>query len=86
MPATALLNRLLEPVGSAIGPEGAKQLLGIRADAETQRRVDELADRANEGTITPEERSEYEALIATATVIGILQARARVVLSEQSRD
>jgi hypothetical protein len=80
----ALLDRILDPVGDALGPEAARRLLGLRADAETQRKVDELADRCNEGTLSNEERSEYEALVAAATVLGVLQAKARVVLQTNS--
>ena len=70
MPSTtALLDRLLDPVGNALTPEAARRL------------VDELAERANQGTLTQEERSEYEALIAAGTVIGVLQAKARAVLA-----
>ncbi len=78
-----LLDRLLDPVGKALGPEAARRLLGLRADQETQRQVDELAERANEGTLDDQGRSEYEALVAAATVIGVLQAKARLVLAGQ---
>jgi hypothetical protein len=74
------LDRVLDPVGSALGPEAAQRLIALRANPEVQQRVDELAERANEGEITPEERSEYEALITAATIVGILQAKARALL------
>lgn len=79
-----LLDRLLDPVGRALGPDAAHRLLGLRADPDTQRQVDELAQRANEGTLDAQERSEYEALVAAATVIGVLQGKARTVLAGQA--
>jgi hypothetical protein len=79
--ATTILDRVLEPVGAALGPETARRIIGLRPDAEAQRRIDELADRANEGTLTQDERGEYEALIAAATVVRLLQAKARAVLA-----
>jgi len=84
--STQLLDRLLDPIGRARGPEGAQRVLALRADAEAQCRIDELADRANEGTLTLEERSEYESLLAAATVIGVLQAKARAVLAGRKTD
>jgi hypothetical protein len=41
-----------------------------------------LADRCNEGLLTPEERAEYESLVAVASVIALLQAKARAALSD----
>jgi hypothetical protein len=50
---------------------------GFRADLETQRRIDELADKCNEGTLTPEERVEYQEFISLFNILTLLQARAR---------
>lgn len=79
---TALLDRLLDPVSSALSFDSARKLVGLRADAEIQQRVDALAQGANDGTLNSEERSEYEALVAAATVIGVLQAKARAMLDD----
>jgi len=78
------LDRLLEPVGNALSPEAARKLIALKADNDAQARIDELAERSNEGRLTPEERSEYETLIAAATVVGVLQAKARAVLAASS--
>ena len=80
-PIAEVLNRLLEPVGKALSPDAARRLLALRADPETQNRIDELASRCNEGTLTPEERGEYETLVAAGEMIAVLQAKARVALS-----
>jgi hypothetical protein len=44
--------------------------------------VEELAEKCNEGQLTPDERAEYEAYVQASTVIGILQAKARRVLAQ----
>jgi hypothetical protein len=72
---------MLEPVGRALTPEAARRLVAIKSDDETQARIDALADGANEGTLTSDERVEYESLIAAAGVVSLLQAKARSVLS-----
>jgi transcriptional regulator with XRE-family HTH domain len=45
-------------------------------------RVDELAEKCNEGQLTSEERNEYEAYVQASTLIGILQAKARRILRQ----
>jgi hypothetical protein len=57
-------------------------LLSLRADDRTQHRVEELADRNTEGLLTPEERAEYENMVAAAALINVLQAQARAKLAE----
>jgi uncharacterized protein YnzC (UPF0291/DUF896 family) len=42
-----------------------------------QRRIDMLAERANEGVLTADESAEYEALINAADFISILKLKAR---------
>ena len=71
------LDRWLDPVGRALNPDAARQLLDLRADDDTQRRVEELADRNTEGQLTEDERSEYQALVAASELVAVLQAKAR---------
>jgi hypothetical protein len=78
---TAVLDRLLDPVGRSLNAEVARRLVGLRADPEAQGRMDELADRCNEGRLTSDERAEYEAYVAAANAIAVLQAKARAVLA-----
>ena len=45
-----------------------------------QERIDALAERANEGTLSANERSEYESLVNAADFISILKLKARLYL------
>lgn len=74
---TALLDRLLDPVASCFTPRIARRLVSLRADEATQKRLDKLADKANEGELTDAERDEYEVYVHAIDFIGILQAKAR---------
>ena len=47
-----------------------------------QGRIEELADKCTEGSLTPEERDEYEAMIRVGNFVAILQAKARRLLAE----
>jgi len=49
----------------------------LRIDSSVQERIDRLAERANDGTLSDDERLEYEALINTADFISILKLKAR---------
>jgi hypothetical protein len=84
IPPTEVLDRLLEPVGRCLSPRAARRLVGLRADDTAQKRVQELAEKCNEGTLSDAERSEYEAYIMAANVVAILQAKARARLNHDS--
>jgi hypothetical protein len=58
----------------------ARWLLELRADSVLQARFDELADKNTEGIITDEELTEYDEYLQAASVIAVLQAKARSVL------
>src|SRR5258708_5195527 len=62
-----VLDRFLDPVGSFLTPEVAKRLVGFRADAKTQARLDKLADKCREGRLSDKERAEYDTYL---TAIG----------------
>jgi hypothetical protein len=80
--SSTFLDRLLEPVGRSITPDLARELVALRADPALQDHIDELAERCNEGTLSPEERAEYERLVGAIHLIGILQRKARRVLND----
>lgn len=79
--ATRVLDRLLDPVGRCLSRRAARELAGLRADDEAQAHVRQLAEKCNEGTLSTEERAEYEACVMAANVVAILQAKARARLS-----
>jgi hypothetical protein len=76
----SILKEVLELVGKCLTPESAKAVLDFRLTSTAQARLDELADKNAEGTLTPEERREYEAQVGAIEITSILQARARRLL------
>jgi hypothetical protein len=72
-----LFAESLAPVENCLNVESARALLALPPNARVQARVDELAERCNEGQLSNEERSEYEALIWADHFLGVLQAKAR---------
>ena len=83
MSTVGILERLIDPLTECLTPEAAQKIAALRTDAETQARLDELAEKANEGTLTDEERADYEKFRATFHVVTILQSRARRLLKER---
>jgi hypothetical protein len=75
---------MVEPIGRVLTPESAAEILNVRADDETQRRIDELADKCNDGTLTEEESSEYQEFIAMFKFLTVLQARARMIVDARN--
>ncbi|WP_165226175.1 hypothetical protein [Aquisphaera insulae] len=75
--AARFLDRILDPLASALNREAAQSLLDTSPDSEVQARVAILAGRANEGLLTSEERDEYLSYIEAADMLAILKLKAR---------
>lgn len=61
--------------------EVAQRIADLRAPEEVQQRLDELADKSSEGTLSAEEKSEYETWVRALNFLGVLQAKARRVVA-----
>jgi hypothetical protein len=85
MSTTEILEQALDPFVKCLTPEAARKLVALRADPAAQSRLDELADRANEGLLTAEERAEYEKFRAVFHMITLLQSKARRLLNGHGR-
>lgn len=79
-PTFGVLDRLFDPVRDVLTPEVARAIVELRADAVTQARLDDLAERHHEGQLSSEELAEYQSLVNGINVVSVLQAKARSVL------
>ena len=77
MSVGTVLDDMLEPLSRCLDDESARRVLDFQVSPSVQDRVDMLAERANEGQLTDDERAEYEALINAADFISILKLKAR---------
>lgn len=75
-----LIDRLVEPFAECLTRESAAKVIALRADDSLQCRVDELADKANAGTLTPDECAEYDRILAAFHFVTVMQARAHRLL------
>jgi hypothetical protein len=80
MPSASIHNTIEEvlgAVGDCFDAPSAEALLRLRAPAQSQARIEELAGRCTEGQLSEAEREEYETLVRVGNFIAILQCRAR---------
>lgn len=84
MSVTTYLDRFLDPVTAAFTPEMAQAVVGLRADAEMQDRIEVLRNKANEGTLTPAEEAEYKEFVEAVDIISIIQSKAHKYLAKRS--
>lgn len=81
MSTTEVFEQALDPFVECLTPEAARRIVALRADPADQARLDELAERANEGVLTPDERAEYEKFRAVFHMITLMQSKARRLLN-----
>jgi hypothetical protein len=82
--ATDLLTTYLEPLAEDLTPQQAKKILSIKPTDRLVNRVQDLAERANSGTLSEQERAEYEYYVDVDDAIGMLKAKARNLLGSAS--
>lgn len=75
------MDRLLDPVTRCFTADVARRLADIRPDPDTQARIDELAEKAHEGTLASAEQAEYQGYVEAIDIVSILQAKARKLLT-----
>jgi hypothetical protein len=78
------LDGLLESLSRCLDAESARRIVAMRVAGQVQERIDQLAEEANQGTLSDDDCSEYEALINAADFISILKLKARNQLQAES--
>jgi hypothetical protein len=85
MSAATVLDGLLEPLSRCLDAESARRVVELRVAVPVQERIDTLAERANQGSLTDDERVEYEALVNATDFISILKLKARQRLAPHNK-
>jgi F420-dependent methylenetetrahydromethanopterin dehydrogenase len=76
-----VLDEILEPVTRAFSRDVAEALVKIRATPLVQQRISDLAEKCNEGRLTPEEQAQYESYVNALDFVSLLQLKARAWLA-----
>jgi hypothetical protein len=82
--AAKLLGSIMAPLGKALTPSAAREILGLRADERARRRIKRLAAKCDRGTLTPEERAEYQVFVEVGDLVALLQSKARRFLAKHA--
>jgi len=80
MPAvtdSVAFHRGADPLLRILTPEQAREIVDYHADEELQMRIEELAEKANEGELSADERAEYEGYVKANRFAAVLQAGVR---------
>ncbi len=70
------LDDLMSPVAACLDTRSLEALVELRAEPAAAARMEELAQKANEGLLTEGEQSEYESCVMFVNSLGILQSKA----------
>ena len=79
-----IFSRVIDPSNPTLSADGAKAFLQLSFSQRDHARMAELAERSNKGTLTDEERREYEGYVFVGDVLAMLKSKARLSLARRS--
>jgi hypothetical protein len=84
MATVSALDRFLDPVTACFTPQVAERVAALRLEPELTARIEQLAQKANEGALTSDEEDEYKDYVEGGDMLALLQAKARRFLKQHS--
>lgn len=78
----AILRRVIYPEAPALPPDAARAFLAFDLEPNDQRRMQELAEKAQQGRLSEAERLEAESYNQAGHILALLQAWARRSLKQ----
>jgi len=73
----ALFGRLIKAKDGTLSPDLARYLLTLGFDEDDQARMRNLAQRNQEGALSPEERQQLDSYVKAGHLLALLQSKAR---------
>ncbi len=80
----SVLERVLRPAEGDVPAEFARKLLSLGFEDQDRQRYRELSDKAQDGSLTPDEQIELDDLLTANDVLAILHAKAAISLNRPS--
>jgi hypothetical protein len=77
-----ILNQVVGPKKADLSPEAARSFLGFRFDSVTTRRIRQLLQKNNRGTISAAERLTLEKYLRVGQLLDLLHAKAKLSLQK----
>ena len=75
-----ILVRTIKPDEGGLSTEAARAILDFKLSQEDRDRVNQLAAKAREGTLTTDERSELDEYERITALLELMQSKARLSL------
>ena len=82
----AIWARLMLAHRGDLSPEAAEYLLSIGFEESDRRRMLQLADGSESGTLTENEQEEFDSYLHVGNLLAVMQSRAKVVLRRKPRN
>jgi hypothetical protein len=76
----SVIEEFLSPVLAALTPEVAERLLDYRLSPQFEAHINELAEKANEGTLSEKEREEYAQIVEAIDLVSIFKLKVKSAL------
>ena len=73
----AIWSRLMDAGNASFGPEAAREFLQIGFSPQDKDRMRELSERSNDGTLTSQERAEFENYVRVSHFLALMHLKAR---------
>ena len=80
---SSILESYFEPVTPFLTREMAQAIINRKPDPRLIARVAELGEKAADGTLSDEERTEYKELVDAGDLISLLKSKAHRFLAEK---
>ena len=77
-----ILEHVVSPVKGGMDPHAARAILDLKFDKDATKRIRQLLQKNNRGTIAADERITLEKFLRVGKFIDLLQAKARLSLKE----
>ena len=77
-----ILARMINPEQSGMSAEAAREILEFKLPPSDRDRVNELAAKAREGTLSADERAELDEYERVTAMIELMQSKARLSLKQ----
>jgi hypothetical protein len=85
MATASAIDRFLDPLTGCFTPQVAERIVALRLDPELSARIEYLAQKANDGTITADEDDEYKDYVEGGDMLALIQAKARRLLKQHGQ-
>lgn len=82
----AIWARLMQAQSVELPSEAAEFLLAIDFEKGDQRRMQQLAERSQAGTLTAEEQTEFDGYLHVGNLLAVMQSKARLALKGKPHD